>query len=43
MNREFTAGKVDKHSRKKSWYSAVEEANDMIIKPTGMDIQAYMI
>lgn len=43
MNREFTSEKWTNIVEKKSWYSAVEEANDMIIRPTGLDIQAYDI
>lgn len=43
VNREFTAEKWTNIVQKKSWYSAVEEAHDMIIKPTGMDIQGYDI
>lgn len=43
MNREFTSEKWTNIVEKKFWYSAVEEANDMIIRPTGLDIQAYDI
>ena len=43
MNRSFMAEKWTNIVDKKSWYKAIEEAHDMIIKPTGMDIQGYDI
>lgn len=43
MNRSFTAENWTNIVPKKAWYSAIEEAHDMIIKPDGMDIQGYDI
>ncbi len=43
MNREFTAENWTNILPKKSWYRAIEEAHDMIIRPTDMDIQGYDI
>ncbi|NMB44130.1 MAG: class I SAM-dependent RNA methyltransferase [Clostridiales bacterium] len=43
MNRSFMAENWTNIVDKKSWYKAIEEAHDMIIKPTGMDIQGYDI
>lgn len=43
MNRSFTAENWTNIVPKKSWYKAIEEAHDMIIKPADMDIQGYDI
>ena len=43
MNRSFTAENWTNIVAKKSWYQAIEEAHDMIIMPTDMDIQGYDI
>ena len=43
MNRSFVAENWTNIVEKKAWYRAIEEAHDMIIKPTDMDIQGYDI
>ncbi len=43
MNRSFTAENWTNIVDKKSWYRAIEEAHDMIVVPTQMDIQGYDI
>lgn len=43
MNREYTAENWTNIIPKKAWYKAIEEAHDMIIRPSEMDIQAFDI
>ena len=43
MNRSFTAENWTNIVPKKAWYRAIEEAHDMIIKPSDMEIQGYDI
>ena len=41
MDREFTAQEWGKVCDKKIWYSAVDEANDLIDRDVKMNIQGY--
>ena len=43
MNREFTAENWEHIAPRKSWYSAIDEANDMIDMSVHLDIQGYDI
>jgi putative N6-adenine-specific DNA methylase len=43
MNREFTAENWTNIIKKKTWFSVIDEANDLIDENVDMDIQAYDI